>query len=345
MKKWYIECPYCANEIKEGATKCQYCKEFIWWNNSVIEEQFEVHSDGKYKKSKNIIWVIIWCIFIIILGIILCLKLSKPDKWQWYYYPTMLSEWMEVSWPIFDSYDACKDRALDKLSNWVEAYCNSNCKDSVDGTPICEKVVRTWHPMPWFWEVFEWVDAIREELIADDKISMSQFLLDTEDLYCWYRVTIENFADWPNQTWYKQAMVNWNDVPSQRVLAQRLINSMEQNNLFTKIESYKNKYWKNSYFYDTVRNMWLLHDYLYSFLKSDSNLSSFEEFQNLMLTDFNSAVQTLQSLPWTLQWDYDGFISSNKDLDYKLASEEDINLSKNLVDIESICTFSIDAVN
>ena len=29
MKKWYKKCPYCCNEVKKDAIKCQYCKEFL----------------------------------------------------------------------------------------------------------------------------------------------------------------------------------------------------------------------------------------------------------------------------------------------------------------------------
>ena len=29
MKKWFKECPFCANEIREKAVKCQYCWEFL----------------------------------------------------------------------------------------------------------------------------------------------------------------------------------------------------------------------------------------------------------------------------------------------------------------------------
>ena len=43
MKKWYKLCPFCANEIKEKAIKCQYCWEFL--NN-------EEETKGKGIKTK-----------------------------------------------------------------------------------------------------------------------------------------------------------------------------------------------------------------------------------------------------------------------------------------------------
>ena len=81
MKKWYIECPYCANEIKEGATKCQYCKEFIWWKESENKEILKNKPDSWHKKLKIILWAVLWGATIIALGIIFGLKLLKPDTW------------------------------------------------------------------------------------------------------------------------------------------------------------------------------------------------------------------------------------------------------------------------
>lgn len=46
MKKWFKECPYCANEIKEKAIKCQYCWEFLS-NEDVNKEE----SEKKAKKE------------------------------------------------------------------------------------------------------------------------------------------------------------------------------------------------------------------------------------------------------------------------------------------------------
>jgi len=45
MKKWYKLCPFCANEIKEWAIKCRYCKEFL--NENEINEKQTKNDNGK----------------------------------------------------------------------------------------------------------------------------------------------------------------------------------------------------------------------------------------------------------------------------------------------------------
>lgn len=52
MKKGYVECPFCANEIKEWAIKCQYCKEMlnikIWaiqWEKSKTYENINLTNE------------------------------------------------------------------------------------------------------------------------------------------------------------------------------------------------------------------------------------------------------------------------------------------------------------
>lgn len=47
MKKGYKECPFCANEIKEKAIKCQYCWEFL-------QEAKEEPKKGSKKETKEI---------------------------------------------------------------------------------------------------------------------------------------------------------------------------------------------------------------------------------------------------------------------------------------------------
>lgn len=91
MKKWYKECPFCANEIKEWAKKCQYCHEFLdkkeenenykrqndnyTWGNDVFENRFRYMMEEKDNETEfhallrgfDYIWwiIILRCIIIV----------------------------------------------------------------------------------------------------------------------------------------------------------------------------------------------------------------------------------------------------------------------------------------
>ena len=75
MKKWYKKCPFCANEIKSDAIKCQFCEEILVQErkeslkeNSFFYKFFRKDlnlSSKRWHRLFKIIWIftiIIWCI-------------------------------------------------------------------------------------------------------------------------------------------------------------------------------------------------------------------------------------------------------------------------------------------
>lgn len=140
MKKWYKECPYCANEIKEWAVKCSYCEEFLDGRHKSETTNKKVYNSF-FNKNKYV-WIIVWIILILL--VILCVsKIKEHDSWQWFYFVDW-AEW-ELMGPNFSYYFECEDRVTNRFSKWLEAFCGLNCKSS-KWSSDCKEVIKPHNP-------------------------------------------------------------------------------------------------------------------------------------------------------------------------------------------------------
>lgn len=78
MKANYKICPFCANEIKEWAIKCQYCESFLDWRDSNKK-------NTKKKNISNIIIKVLFTLFLISFIILLVgwidARIHNIDDW------------------------------------------------------------------------------------------------------------------------------------------------------------------------------------------------------------------------------------------------------------------------
>lgn len=95
----------------------------------------------------------LFLVFVLVFWFVLLSGCNNSNKtiWQGAYYNWWTNDSDIEYWPIFTDYEGCKSWAISKKSDAYNnyTYCAKNCHDSVDGTPICEEVVRTWEPLPW----------------------------------------------------------------------------------------------------------------------------------------------------------------------------------------------------
>lgn len=74
MEKWFIQCPFCNEEIKEGAKKCRFCWEFLD-RPSKIEDTVKKDEKNKKPVYKK------WWFWVILFFLCLCFVWSWSKNW------------------------------------------------------------------------------------------------------------------------------------------------------------------------------------------------------------------------------------------------------------------------
>lgn len=125
MEKWFMECPYCKNEIKEWAIKCQYCWEFLDKDQAPSTEvpwQTVWQTKATKKKSNRV-----KRIFVIIVWIILWASLSSKDNTKTTNVDTKLQAVNSRIQHLKELYDWTESE-----STLIKVECeNNNCKSHI----------------------------------------------------------------------------------------------------------------------------------------------------------------------------------------------------------------------
>ena len=186
---------------------------------------------------------------------------------------------------------------------------------------------------------FDWADNKRTSnlLTKDENLKFTQFLLTTKNLYCEYKSTLYSFADISKENWAKKITEDSTNVEEQKNLWKQIIENMENNNIPEIASEYLKTYENDTYFKELVSYMWTTHKYVTNFLDADSQIKNFSDYQNIMLSDFTMATNTLKKIPEELNILYKEFLSINEISNYYYAKKDDIEASKNVVAIDSLC--------
>ena len=174
MKKWYIKCPFCANEIKEWAIKCQFCEEFL--------------NKGNVKKDK--IWeyrkiIVSWIIVVAVIGLLVL--------WIWYFMKQKNVESdldMNNSIPLDENDSNDTDELKELYDTYSEVY--------TDLSWVLDKYYRN---LDKIWELFiDDANDYNSKLVITDRLDnrrlykdySNEYLQELQKLSNKYKDTIED---------------------------------------------------------------------------------------------------------------------------------------------------------
>ena len=174
-------------------------------------------------------------------------------------------------------------------------------------------------------------------LKKNEDLKFTQFLLTTKNLYCSYKSALYNFADISKINRAKSITPDSIDIEKQRNLWKQILKDLEHNGIPEIASGYIETNKEDLYFKELVSLIKGVHENTTNFLESDSQIRNFSDYQNIMLSDFTLAANILKEIPEKLNILYKEFVSVNEISVYYYVNKDDIEASKNVVDIDSLC--------
>ena len=171
----------------------------------------------------------------------------------------------------------------------------------------------------------------------NEDLKFTQFLLTTKNLYCSYKSTLYSFADISKVNRAKSITPDSIDIEKQRNLWKQILKNLENNGIPEIASEYIETNKEDLYFKELVSLIKGVHENTTNFLESDSQIRNFSDYQNIMLSDFTLAANILKEIPEKLNILYKEFVSVNEISVYYYVNKDDIEASKNVVDIDSLC--------